>query len=210
MGCISSKLIIARSISYHEDRNQRSMRKANGIPLLEDLIVSTSDQYLALVCTTNHKSNKLHSQSLSSKTTSKLAIEPESSQVIDEKVEPSTALGEIQGGKQFENDHKNRSKSWHFPEHIVDSLSQENLSGFEDKDELRSKSDLGNKSIHTVEEYDDIVNRIWLNKSQIAQQCEFNNEDDDGSVIKMELQVSEFYLIFSLFFKLEIGEIIIN
>lgn len=189
MGCISSKLIIARSISYHEERNQRSMRKANGIPLLEDLIISTSDQYLALVCTANKKSNKQHSKSLSSNTTSKLAIEPESSEVIDEKLEPSTTLAGIQGGKEFENDHKNRSKSWHFPEHIVDSLSQENLSAIEDKDELRSKSDLGNRSFHTVEEYDDIVNRIWLNKSQIDQQSEFNNEDeDDVSVIKMDLQ----------------------
>lgn len=189
MGCISSKLIIARSISYHEERNQRSMRKANGIPLLEDLIISTSDQYLALVCTTNKKSNKLHSKSLISNTTSKLAIEPESSEVIDEKLESSTALVEIQGEEQFENDHKNRSKSWHFPEHIVDSLSQENLSGIEDKDDLRSKSDLGERSFHTVEEYDDIVNRIWLNKSQIDQQSEFNNEDeDDVSAIKTVLQ----------------------
>jgi len=126
----------------------------------------------------------------------KLVIEPESSEVIDEKVELSTTLGEIQGGKQFENDHKNRSKSWHFPEHIVDSLKQENLFGFEAKDELRSKSDLGNRSFHTVEEYDDVVNRIWLNKSQIDQQSEVNNEDDDGSVIKMDFQVSEFYFDF--------------
>jgi len=115
-------------------------------------------------------------------------------------VEPSTTLSEIKGGKEFENDHKNRSKSWHFPEHIVDSLSQENLSGFEDKDELRSKSDLGNRSFHAVEKYDDIVNTSWLNKSQIDQQSEFHNEDEDkASLIKMELQVSEFYLLLVIF-----------
>lgn len=146
MGCISSKLIIARSISFHEERNQRSKRIANSIPLLEDLIKA---------------SNKLHSRSLSSNTTSKLAVEPE------------------------------------IPEHIVYSLTQENLPGFEDKDELRYKGDIGNRSFHTVEEYDDMVNRIWLTKSQIVQQSEFNNEDGDddvgrGSEIKIDLQVSEF------------------
>jgi hypothetical protein len=76
---------------------------------------------LLLYAQQTKKSIKLHYKSLSSNTTSKLAIEPESSEVIDEKVELSTTLGVIQGGKQFENDHKNRSKSWHFPEHIVDS-----------------------------------------------------------------------------------------
>ncbi|MCH82396.1 hypothetical protein A2U01_0003201, partial [Trifolium medium] len=105
MGCISSKLIIARSMSYHEERNQRS--KANSIPLLEDLIISStaSDQYLAaLVCTANKLSNELHSKSLSSNTTSKLAIEPESSELIDENLEHSTILE----AKKFESDQKNR------------------------------------------------------------------------------------------------------
>ena len=88
-------------------------------------------------------------------------------------MEPSTTLSEIKGGKEFENDHKNRSKSWHFPEHIVDSLSQENLSGFEDKDELRSKSDLGNRSFHAVEKYDDIVNTSWLKSHKLINKVSF-------------------------------------
>ncbi|XP_045804101.1 uncharacterized protein LOC123897485 [Trifolium pratense] len=190
MGCISSKLIIARSISYHEERNQRS--KANSIPLLEELIISTSgsDQYLAaLVCTANKLSNKLHSKSLSSNTTSKLAIEPESSEVIDENLEHSTILE----AKLFESDQKNRSKSWHFPEHIAYSLSQESSSSSEDKDDLRSKSDLGSRSFHTVEEYDDIVNRIWLSKSQIVQRSDYNDDDndDDSAMMTTMTQVSE-------------------
>ncbi|XP_058723670.1 uncharacterized protein LOC131595352 [Vicia villosa] len=152
MGCLSSKLIIARSISYHEERNQRS----NSIPLLEDLIISTSgnsDRYLSLLCTANKVSNKLHSKSLSSNTTSKFSIEDESSEVIDK-------------------------------------LEQENLSGFEEKDDLGSKDVVGNRSFHTVEEYDDMVNRIWLKESQIVQPIEFHNEedDDDASIIKMEIQ----------------------
>lgn len=153
MGCISSKLIIARSISYHEERNQRSMRKtSNTIPLLEDLLISAS------FC------NKLHSKSLSSNTNSKFPIEPECYEVIEK-------------------------------------LEQENLSGFEEKDDLGSKDALGNRSFHTVEEYDDMVNRIWLKESQIVQPSEFNNEnedddDDGGSIIKMDILVSEFYFIF--------------
>jgi hypothetical protein len=196
MGCISSKLIIARSISYHEERNQRSKRtKANSIPLFEDFIISTgSDQYLAaLVCTANKLSNNLHSKSLSSNSASKLAIETESSEVIDENLEHSTILE----AKQFESVQKNRSKSWHFPEHIVYSLSQESSSCSEDKDELRCKSDLGSRSFHTVEEYDDIVNKIWLTKSQVVQQSDYNDDgNEDGSAIKMDLQVSEFYYLF--------------
>ncbi|KAJ1420965.1 hypothetical protein SESBI_14115 [Sesbania bispinosa] len=194
MGCISSK-VIARSISFHEDRKQRSQRTANGIPLLEDLIISASgsDQYLALVCAASTVSNKLHSRSLGSNTSSKLAIEPANSET-KEMLEPSTRLSQG-GGKQFENENKNRSKSWHcFPEHIVYSLAQENLSGFEDKHDLSSKGAVRSRSFHTVEEYDDMVNRIWLTKSQIVQQSEFNDEEDDGSssVTKMDLQVSEF------------------
>jgi hypothetical protein len=197
MGCISSKLIIARSISYNEERNQRSKRtKANSIPLFEDLIISStgSDQYLAaLVCTANKLSNNLHSKSLSSNTASKLAVEPESSEVIDENLEHSTILE----AKQFESVQKNRSKSCHFPEHIVYSLSQESSSCSEDKDELRCKSDLGSRSFHTVEEYDDIVNKIWLTKSQVVQQSDYNDDgNEDGSAIKMDLQVSEFYYLF--------------
>ncbi|CAK8531218.1 unnamed protein product [Lathyrus sativus] len=146
MGCISSKFIISRTISYHEDRNQRSMRKtSNSIPLLEDLIISTS------FC------NQLHSKSLSSNTTSKFSIEPESSEAIEK-------------------------------------LEQEKFSGLEEKDELGSKDAVGNRSFHTVEEYDDMVNRIWLKESQIVQPSEFNNEDNDhdnGSIIKMDLQLSQ-------------------
>ncbi|KAL5097589.1 hypothetical protein RYX36_001916 [Vicia faba] len=152
MGCLSSKLIIARSISYHEERNQRS----NSIPLLEDLISSTSgngDHYLSLLCTANKVSNNLHSKSLSFNTSSKISIEPESSEVIEK-------------------------------------LEQENLFGFEEKDDLGSKDALGNRSFHTVEEYDDVVNRIWLKESQIVRPSEFNNEEDydDGSIIKMDIQ----------------------
>lgn len=173
MGCFSSKLI-ARSISYHEERKQRSQRTVNGIPLLEDLIISTV-------------SNQLHSRSIGSKSnnTSKLAIEPDSSEVI-EKLEPSLSARQGQeGGEQFESDHKNRSKSWHcFPEHIVHSLDQENSSGFEDKHDLSSKGAVGSRSFHTVEEYDDMVDKTWLTKSQIVQnQSEFNNtEEGDGSL----------------------------
>lgn len=176
MGCISSKLIIARSISFHEERKQKPQRTVNGIPLLEDLFTSTSgsDQYLALVRAANTVSNKLHSKSITSNTSSKLATEPDSSQVI-EKLEPSGKQG-----NQFESDHNNRSKSWH------------NLTGFEDRHDLSSEGDVGNRSFHTVEEYDDMVNRNWLTKSQLVQQSEFNNEELDGSVIKMGLQVSEF------------------
>ena len=183
MGCFSSK-VIARSISFHEERKKRSRRKTNGIPLLEDLIISTggSDQYLALVCAANTVSNKLHSGSLSSNTSSKLAIEPATatSETI-KKLKPSSARLSQGEGKQIESD-KNRSKSWHqFPEHIVDSLVQENSSGFEDKHDSCSKGAARSRSFHTVEEYDDIVKKIWLAECHDGQQSEFNDEEDAGS-----------------------------
>ena len=181
MGCISSK-VISRSISFHEERKQGSRRTANGIPLLEDLI-NGSDQYLALV-------NKLHSRSLSSNRSPKLAIQPVTSETVD-KLEISARLGQ-EGGKQNESDKNRRSKSWHcFPEHIVSSLAQENLSSFEDKHNLSSKASVGSRSFHTVEEYDDMVNKIWLSKSSKVQQSEFNDEEDDGSGTIMDLQESE-------------------
>lgn len=167
---------MARSISFHEERKKRSQRTANNIPFLEDLIISTSgsDKYLALVCGANTESNKLHSEDI-------------------EKLIPSDKIDQEEGKEnQFESDHKNRSKSWHcFPEDNVYSLAQENLSGIEDKHDLGSKGGLGSRSFHTVEEYDDMVNRIWLTKSQIVQQSEFNTEEEDCSVTNMDLQVSE-------------------
>lgn len=192
MGCISSK-IIARSLSFHEERKQGSRRTANGIPLLEDLIISAngSDQYLALVCAASTVSNKLHSRSFSSNTSPKLAIEPVNGETI-EKLEISSRLDQ-EGGKQIESDKKNRSKSWHwFPDHILSSLSQENLFGFEDKHELSSKGATRSRSFHTVEEYDDMVNKTWLSKSPSVRQSEFNDEEDNDSVTNMELQVSQY------------------
>ncbi|CAJ1962799.1 unnamed protein product [Sphenostylis stenocarpa] len=171
MGCFSSK-VIARSISFHEDRKKRSQRKTNGIPLLEDLIISSggSDRYLALVCAANTVSNKLHSGSLGSNTSSKLAIEPVSAR-LDQ--------GE---GKQTERDKKNKSKSWHqFPEHIVNSLAQENSSGFEEKHDPSYKGAARSRSFHTVEEYDDMVNKIWLSECHTDQKSEFNDEEDTSS-----------------------------
>ncbi|XP_047182301.1 uncharacterized protein LOC124848621 [Vigna umbellata] len=182
MGCFSSK-VIARSISFHEERKKRSQRASNGIPLLEDLIISSggSDQYLALVCAANTVSNKLHSGNLSSNTSSKLAIEPAISETIKNLKPVSERL--VQGeGKKIEREKKNRSKSWHqFPEHIVQSLAQENSSGFDDKHDSSSKGAARSKSFHTVEEYDDIVEKIWSSKCHTNQQSEFNDEEDSGS-----------------------------
>ncbi|KAK7303474.1 hypothetical protein RJT34_14381 [Clitoria ternatea] len=191
MGCISSKVLV-RSISLHEDRKERSQKTANGIPLLEDLIISTSgsDQYLALVCAANTVSNKLHSRSISSNRSSRLAIEPAGSET-PEKLEPSERQGQGER-KQIESDiKKNRSKSWHqFPEPSVCSLAQENSSGFEDKHDLSSKGAVRSRSFHTVEEYDEMVNKICLTKSYRDQQSEFDDDDDSGN--NMKLQVSEF------------------
>lgn len=189
MGCISSKFI-ARSISFHEDRKKISQKTTNGIPLLEDLIISTggSDQYLALVCAANTVSNKLHSASLSSNTSSKLAIEPNSSETFD-KLKPSERLSEGEG-KHIESDKKNRSKSWHqFPQHVVNSLAQENSSGFEDKHDSSSKGAARSRSFHTLEEYDDMVNKIWLTECHKDQQS--NDEENAGSGTNMDLQVCE-------------------
>ncbi|XP_020222039.1 uncharacterized protein LOC109804594 [Cajanus cajan] len=187
MGCMSSK-VITRSISFHEERKRRSKRTSNGIPLLEDLIISTggSDQYLALVCAANTVSNKLHSGSLSSNTSSKLAIEPANSQTT-EKLKPSARL--VQGeGKQIESDKKNRSKSWHqFPQHIVHSLDQENSSGFEDRHDSKSKGAARCRSFHTVEEYDDMVDKIWLTTEQdVGSGTNMNLQDKESAIKKMQ------------------------
>ncbi|XP_022642999.1 uncharacterized protein LOC106775559 [Vigna radiata var. radiata] len=182
MGCFSSK-VIARSISFHEERKKRSQGASNGIPLLEDLIISSggSDQYLALVCAANTVSNKLQSGNLSSNTSSKPAIEPAISETIKNLKPVSERLVEGEG-KKIEREKKNRSKSWHqFPEHIVQSLAQENSSAFDHKHDSSSKGAARSKSFHTVEEYDDIVDKIWSSKCHTDQQSELNDEEDSGS-----------------------------
>ncbi|KAL1320494.1 uncharacterized protein LOC107638765 [Arachis ipaensis] len=184
MGCISSK-ILARSISVHEERKQGSRRMANGIPLLEDLIISANgnDQYLALVCAANTVSNKLHSRSLHSNMFPELATEPVASETID-KLDISPRLSQ-EGGKQIERD-----KSWHsFPEQIVSSIDQGNLSDFQGKHNLDSKDVTGSRSFHTLEEYDNLVNEISFSDSPKVQQNEFSDEEADSRTIE-ELKVS--------------------
>ncbi|KAL4380665.1 hypothetical protein AHAS_Ahas04G0056200 [Arachis hypogaea] len=184
MGCISSK-ILARSISVHEERKQGSRRMANGIPLLEDLIISANgnDQYLALVSAANTVSNKLHSRSLHSNMFPEPATEPVASETIDKlDISPRLSQG---GGKQIEGD-----KSWHsFPEQIVSSIDQGNLSDFEDKHNLDSKDVTGSRSFHTLEEYDNLVNEISFSDSPKVQKNEFSNEEADSRTIE-ELKVS--------------------
>ncbi|KAL2341452.1 hypothetical protein Fmac_009392 [Flemingia macrophylla] len=187
MGCMSSK-VIARSISFHEERKKRSHRTTNGIPLLEDLIISTggSDQYLALVCAANTVSNKLNSGSLSSNTSSKRSIEPASSQTF-EKLKPSARLSQGEG-KEIESDKKNRSKSWHqFPQHIVPSLDRENSSDFEDKHDSISKGAARSRSFHTLEEYVDMVDKIRLTKEEdVGSGTNLNLRDKNSAIMKMQ------------------------
>lgn len=186
MGCISSK-VIARSICLSEGRKKGSYRETsnNGIPLLEDIIISannSSDRYLALL---------LHSRSFSTNAASKLAIvddEPASSETIDKLEITSTSLVEEDGEEELKEigsiDQIKRSKSCHFflPENDVPSVSQENSSGFEQNSDISSRR---SRSFHTVEEYDDLVRRIWLSKSLSFQQCDqFNdkgNNKDSGA-----------------------------
>ncbi|MED6160054.1 hypothetical protein PIB30_047854 [Stylosanthes scabra] len=184
MGCISSK-ILARSISVHEDRKQGSRRMANGIPLLEELLISSNgnDQYLALVLAANTVSSKLNSRSLHSSMFPEPATEPVASESI-ERSEISPRLSQ-EGGKQIERDKSNRSKSCHsFPEQIVSSIAQGNLSDSEDKHNLSSKNVAGSRSFHTLEEYDNLVNKIWLSDSPRVQQNEFI--DEEASSITVE------------------------
>lgn len=60
MGCISSK-IATRSRSFREEFSQSLQRRINGLPILDDLLISKDggDQFLALVCTANTASKKL-------------------------------------------------------------------------------------------------------------------------------------------------------
>ncbi|KAI4298867.1 hypothetical protein L6164_032381 [Bauhinia variegata] len=186
MGCFSSKLL-ARSMSLHEERNCCSQRKVNGIPVLEDLLISANgnEQYLAVVCAANAVANKLHSRSFSSNTTSKPAIEHVETV---EKWEISARLDQ-QGGKQIDTDQRKRSKSCHwFPEHVMSSFVRENLSSFEDEYGLSSKGAVRSRSFHTVEEYDAILDRIWFSKSHKYQQSgvDLKDDDDNSSAIKEE------------------------
>ncbi|KAJ7967891.1 RNA-binding protein [Quillaja saponaria] len=181
MGCISSKFV-SRSISFHEERRQSLQRTTNPIPSLEDIIITGngSDHYLALVCTANTVANKLHSQSFSSSTHKKPAIESVDTETINK------LLARLDQGenKEAETDLAKRSKSCHwFPDNVVSSLSLESSPSDELKQDKAEWSCMGmvrSRSFHTVEEYDALVNKIWFSKSSNMQQKGFNDEDDDS------------------------------
>ncbi|KAI9126680.1 hypothetical protein K1719_002276 [Acacia pycnantha] len=194
MGCISSK-VIARTLSLHEERNKGTQRNKsnNGFPLLEDIIKSaqsSSDQYFDLVLHSrsfgSNAPSKLtiNDETDSSETTVKLDMSTSVEEDNQQEKHKIVSDDQIEG-----------SESFHLilPDHVLSSLVQENSSGVENKYELanagftskaersdefldpkiikenkydlNSKGDVGSRSFHTVEEYDDLVRKIMLSKS---------------------------------------------
>ncbi|KAG2688784.1 hypothetical protein I3760_09G110500 [Carya illinoinensis] len=153
MGCISSKFV-ARSIllscDSSEGQNPSLKRTAIGIPELEELNFSCygGDHYLAFIGAANMVVNKPHSRDSNSN----------SSPQVVESIDIDLAA--------------RRSKSCHwFPEHGVSSIAMEIPN---DKKEQKSywsyKGMARSNSVHTVEEYEAILETIgsgvqqrWLN-----------------------------------------------
>ncbi|KAF5472587.1 hypothetical protein F2P56_009295 [Juglans regia] len=200
MGCISSKFV-TRSNSFHEGQNQ-SLQRANDIPVLEEPNMSSSgsDHYLALVRTANMVAKKLQSWDSNSNTCSKRDIEPARTET-DNKWELIASLdqGVVEHAQpapkvmgSINTDFRRRSRSCHWsPEHRVSSFAVEVTEGIkEEKSYRRYKGMARSRSIHTVEEYDAMLENIrsgvqqrWLDGKDYGSnmQQEYTNTKPLGS-----------------------------
>ncbi|KAG6695706.1 hypothetical protein I3843_09G110800 [Carya illinoinensis] len=186
MGCISSKFV-ARSIllscDSSEGQNPSLKRTAIGIPELEELNFSYygGDHYLALIGVANMVVNKLHSRDSNSNSCSKPDIGPARTETMN----PWEMMATLDQGvvihakptpqvvESIDIDlAARRSKSCHwFPEHGVSSIAMEIPADMKEQKSYWSYKDMArSKSVHTVEEYEAILETIgsgvqqrWLN-----------------------------------------------
>ena len=186
MGCISSKFM-SRSISFHGVQNQSLDRTANDIPALDKVIMSDSgiDHSFALVCTANMVINRLQSWDFSSNTCPEPAIEPVNSETINtSKLMASLDQGVVKqaqpapepvGSIDVHLTRSGQSKSCHwFLEHEYSSLALEISDGIRgDKSDWSHKCMIHNRSFHTVEENDSMLENI----SSSAQQRGLDGKD---------------------------------
>ncbi|XP_010252892.1 PREDICTED: uncharacterized protein LOC104594338 [Nelumbo nucifera] len=176
MGCISSK-VLTRSGSFKEEVNQRIMhRTANAFPMLEEILVSKNggDQFLALVCTTNAVAKRLHTESFSSE--SNVGIKPSldvmhpemiNTWELMEGLDDEEQQQKLQSPPRVERP-KNldkQSQSFHWssasesPTEVSFNVEECGLNG--ENGEI-----IHHSSFHTAQEYDAMVERNLLWKSQ--------------------------------------------
>ncbi|KAK3042660.1 hypothetical protein RJ639_000912 [Escallonia herrerae] len=184
MGCFSSKMIMARSMSFQrEDLKLRvsQRRSANGMPpLLEELLfastASSSDHFLALVSA----ANKLQTRG---DCNFKKGLVDVSNTNINANAETINAWElmaglevQVEAQKQPEelgptrlldvnNKANNRSKSchWSSEDKILSALVSR--SEYETNSLNKKGGMVRSRSFHTVEEYDAMVEKIWHSNS---------------------------------------------
>lgn len=165
MGCISSKFA-TRTIGFRERQNQSLQRTANGMPVKDELNISCngSDHYLALVSAANMVVNRLRSQDFNSNPCSKPTTEPGRNETSNTgELVTSLFQGEVKhaqpapketGSSDLELPRRSKSCHW-FPEHDVSSLASDISVGIKEEESYLSyKGMVRNRSFHTVEEYD--------------------------------------------------------
>ena len=181
MGCICSK-VMARSMSFKEDFNQSLQGRDNSLPVLEELFISRNvgDELFPLVCTFNTMENK--SQTGSFIQESNKSHSPDAEPVDTETAKPPKVVE----CADFNMTRRSKSCHWSFPGHDVLSLALGISNGVKEMGfDWSNKGVVRCRSFHTAEEYDAMVERIWLSRSQ---QTGF---DVDDGVTKVLLHHSE-------------------
>lgn len=172
MGCISSKAI-SRSMSLRDDWHQRQQIFGS---------MKSRDQFLALMCTSNKIPNG--STDVDSNTGFYSDLEHIKGTDADRKetmageimfsMMPRVSLNDLELGQE---DPPKRSKSWHqFPEDNTTSSARQSsdYNEFERKNAGVTRS----RSFHTVEEFDELLERICLTS------VSHRGDRDEKSVLK--------------------------
>ncbi|XP_058114525.1 uncharacterized protein LOC131257720 isoform X2 [Magnolia sinica] len=179
MGCLSSK-IAARSRSFREELSHSLQRRIEGFPALEDILISknSGDQFLALVCTANTVAKKLQNGNPS--TEFSIEVDPSEKHSDIENINTKVLMCDLEEEEEEEQQQQQQRKerlisstSFHGPHQSAGEgqcpIQCDNIHAIQDNGPtLDGGSIISTRSIHTVEEYDAMVDASnrW---SQIGQ-----------------------------------------
>ncbi|XP_058114527.1 uncharacterized protein LOC131257721 [Magnolia sinica] len=178
MGCLSSK-IAARSRSFREELSHSLQRRIEGFPALEDILISknSGDQFLALVCTANTVAKKF--QNGNPVTEYIIEVDLSDKQTDIENINAKVLMCDLEEEEQQQQQQEQRkerpiaSTSFHGPHQLAIEVQRpiqcDNTKAIQDNGStIDGGSIISTRSIHTVEEYDAMVDASnrW---SQIGQ-----------------------------------------
>lgn len=178
-----------RSMSYKEELNQSLQGKAKALPGLEELFIScnVNDELLPLVCALNTMENKSHPVGFIQETNTSRNpdAEPgncETARPWDQ--EEGKYLQKAVEFADFNASKRSKSSRWSPREHEQPPLDPGISDGVKEMGLKSNKGIARCRSFHTVDEYDAMLERIWLSKENLG-------TEETGLLLTADLETEE-------------------